>query len=67
MKEHIKELKKKAKTAKKSSPQSKTKKLRPTKKEEELIEEIIKKENLDMKTKEGQEKLLKILQELSGK
>jgi hypothetical protein len=65
MKEHIKELRKKAKTAKKSSPQSKTKKLGFTKKQENLMEEIIKRENLDMKTKEGQEKLLKIIQDMA--
>jgi len=67
MKEHIKELRKKAKTAKKSSPQAKTKKLGFTKKQENLIEEIIKRENLDMKTKEGQEKLLKIIQDMAKK
>lgn len=67
MKEQIKELRKKAKTAKKSSPQAKTKKLRPTKEEVNLIEEIIKRENINMKTQEGQEKLLKILQDLGGK
>jgi hypothetical protein len=65
MKEHIKELRKKAKTAKKSSPQSKTKKLGFTKKQENLMEEIIKRENLDMKTKEGQQKLLKIIQDMA--
>jgi hypothetical protein len=65
--QRMKEQRKKAKTAKKTSIQSKTKKLRPTKEQVNLVEEIIKRENLDMKTKEGQQKLLKILQELSGK
>jgi hypothetical protein len=38
-----------------------------TKKQENLMEEIIKRENLDMKTKEGQEKLLKIIQDMAKK
>jgi len=61
----FKEQKKKAKTIrKKTSPQAKTKKLLSTKKQLNLMEEIIKQENIDMKTKEGQQKLLKILQDM---
>ena len=63
-KERMKEQRKKTKTAKKTSDQAKTKKLRPTKEQVNLMEEIIKRENIDMKTKEGQQKLLKILQDL---
>jgi hypothetical protein len=58
--------KERRKTAKKTSSQGKTKKLRPTAKDVKLMEEIIKREKLDMKTKEGQQKLLKILQEMAN-
>lgn len=67
-KKELQEQKKKAKTiGKKTSPKTKTKKLRPTKEGMNLIEEIIKRENIDMKTKEGQQKLLKIIQDMGKK
>lgn len=63
-----KEKQKKTKTiVKKTSPKAKTKKLRPTKKEVNLIEEIIKREKIDMKTEEGRQKLLKIIQDMGKK
>ena len=61
----MKEQIKKAKTAKKTSPHSKTKKLGFTKNQEKIMEEIIKREKLDMKTKEGQQKLLRIIQDMA--
>jgi hypothetical protein len=66
LREQMKERRKGLKTAKKTSSQGKTKKLRPTAKDIKLMEEIIKREKLDMKTKEGQEKLLKILQDMAN-
>ena len=65
MKEQLIEQRKKAKTAKKTSPHSKTKKLGFTKNQEKIMEEIIKREKLDMKTKEGQQKLLRIIQDMA--
>jgi hypothetical protein len=62
----LKEQRKRSKTAKKTSSQEKTKKLRPTIKDIKLMEEIIKREKLDMKTKEGQQKLLKILKDIAN-
>lgn len=64
----FKEQKKKAKTIrKKTSPQAKTKKFLPTKTQGNLMAEIIKRENIDMRTKEGQLKLLQILQDMGKK
>lgn len=60
----MKERRKQSKTAKKTSSQGKTKKLRPTIKDIKLMDEIIKREKIDMKTKEGQQKLLNILQDM---
>jgi hypothetical protein len=60
------QMKERRKTAKKTSSQGKTKKLRPTIKDVKLMDEIIKREKLDMKTKEGQQKLLKILQDMAN-
>jgi len=65
LKEQRKEQRKKSKTAKKTSSQGKTKKLHPTVKDINLMEEIIKREKIDMKTKEGRDKLLKIIQEMA--
>ena len=50
--------------AKKSSPNNKTKKMLPTKKEANFLQEIIERENIDIKTKEGQLKLIKMLKEM---
>ena len=63
------EEKKKAKKTigKKSSPKTKTKKLRPTKAEFNIMDQIIKENNIDIKTKEGQQQLLKILQDMGKK
>lgn len=63
------EQKKKAKKTigKKTSPQAKTKKILPKKKEINMMQEIIERENIDIKTKEGQQKLLKILQDMAKK
>ena len=66
LKEQMKERRKQSKTAKKTSSQGKTKKLRPTIKDIKLMDEIIKREKIDMKTKEGQQKLLKILQDMAN-
>ena len=63
-KEELKEQRKKVKTiTKKSSPQNKTKKMF-VKKDINFMQEIIKRENIDMKTEEGRQKLLKIVQEM---
>ena len=63
------EQKKKAKKTmgKKTSPQAKTKKILPKNKEINMMQEIIERENIDIKTKEGQQKLLKILQDMAKK
>ena len=61
----IKEQRKKAKTAKKTSPHSKTKKLGFSIWRKNLIEDIIKRENIDMKTEEGRQKLFKIIQDMA--
>jgi hypothetical protein len=61
----MKELRKKAKTAKKTSPHSKTKKLGFSIWRKNLIEDIIKRENIDMKTEEGRQKLFKIIQDMA--
>jgi hypothetical protein len=66
LREQMKERRKGSKTAKKTSSQGKTKKLRPTAKDVKLMEEIIKREKIDMKTKEGQQNLLKILQDMAN-
>ena len=67
LKEQMKERRKQSKTmSKKSVSQGKTKKLQPTRKDVKLMDEIIKREKLDMKTKEGQQKLLKILQDMAN-
>ena len=67
LKEQMKERRKQSKTmSKKSVSQGKTKKLQPTRKDVNLMDEIIKREKLDMKTKEGQQKLLKILQDMAN-
>ena len=50
--------------AKKTSPNNKTKKLLPTKKEADFLHEIIKRENIDIQTKEGQLKLIKIVKDM---